>query len=68
MQKGLVYMPYIISEKIATITEGDFKPKESLSSRYMMGGINMNYGTTVTIKVSKKSHKQNIDKIIERLI
>jgi hypothetical protein len=68
MQKGLVYIPYIMSESVSIISETDFKPKKSLSARYMSGGIDMKYAASVVMHFPKKeTHKQKIDKIIERL-
>jgi len=68
MQKGLVYMPYIMSESVSIVTGTDFKPKTSLASRYMKGGIDMKYAASVVMHFPKKeTHKQKIDKIIERL-
>jgi hypothetical protein len=61
---GYVWVPYIMTQSIATISESDFNPNKSLTSRYVQT-VASRYGTIILSK--QKSRVKKAKKILEKI-
>lgn len=60
---GYIWIPYIMTQSVATISESQFNPKKSISSRYVQT-VASRYGTIVlTSKKRVKKAKKILKKI-----
>jgi hypothetical protein len=61
---GYVWVPYIMSQTVSTISESNFNPKKSISSRYVQT-VASRYGTIILSKQQGRVNKAK--KILEKI-
>lgn len=61
---GYIWIPYIMTQSVATVSESDFKPRKSLASKYVQT-VASRYGTFILSK--SQSRVEKIKKILEKI-
>ena len=61
---GYVWVPYIMTLSVATVSESNFHPKKSLTSRYVQT-VASRYGTIILSK--SQSRVEKAKKILEKI-
>ena len=60
---GYVWVPYIMTQSVATVSESNFHPKKSLTSRYVQT-VASRYGTILS---KNQSRVEKAKKILEKI-
>ena len=61
---GYVWVPYIMTQSVATVSESNLHPKKSLTSRYVQT-VASRYGTIILSK--QQSRVEKAKKILEKI-
>jgi hypothetical protein len=61
---GYIWVPYIMTQSIATVSESDFKPRKGLASGYVQT-VASRYGTIILSK--SQSRVEKAKKILEKI-
>lgn len=61
---GYIWLPYIMTQSVATVSESNFYPKKSISSRYVQT-VASRYGTIILSKQQGRVNKAK--KILEKI-
>ena len=68
MNKGVIYLPYMLAQSVPIVVEGNFASKTLVKSRYSLSNVNSgNYSTIQIEDYVLTERRKKLQKIINRI-